>query len=200
MSGIGTGTHRLYLTERLSSIWKSLDRVEREWSRHTHDITNIARWKCRRPSSCQRLFRIHWTLENRGSKLDDHQREEFLLCGGHSGWKFSINYDAKYGNELDKKIITVNEISCNGDSTVSETNKVVKLITRRVVKLIKSSWSRRSDPRLLLKVNRKFFVQRWFGFIQIQIAIALILFPLIEQVLPNGRWIVSAKRYGLSYG
>ena len=76
------------------------------------------------------LFRIHWTLENRGSKLDDHQREEFLLCGGHSGWKFSINYDAKYGNELDKKIITVNEISCNGDSTVSETNKVVKLITR----------------------------------------------------------------------
>nr|CAH0113640.1 unnamed protein product [Daphnia galeata] len=70
------------------------------------------------------LFRIHWTLENRGSKLDDHQREEFLLCGGHSGWKFSINYDAKYGNELDKKIIAVNEISCNGDSTVSETNKV----------------------------------------------------------------------------
>ena len=37
MSGIGTGTHRLYLTERLSGIWKSLDRVEREWSRHTHD-------------------------------------------------------------------------------------------------------------------------------------------------------------------
>ena len=70
------------------------------------------------------LFRIHWTLQNRGSKLDDHQREEFLLCGGHSGWKFSINYDAKYRNELDKKIITVNEISCNGDSTVSETNKV----------------------------------------------------------------------------